>query len=159
MKYKSSMNTNQKRCTKLSWMLQQISSKEFLASPCPEIPLLGSSFVLCGLEPLRPLDIVQAYKLLQKICDPRTHAKVSEVLSMFDTFLKNTLQIHFVSTNLTNFWTSESKLFSGINHNIDELLVGVFTQISLRQGCPIEDQAKAMNKVVPTNYMKELRNG
>lgn len=35
----------------------------------------------------------------------------------------------------------------GINHNIDELLVGVFTQISLRQGCPIEDQAKAMNKV------------
>ena len=36
---------------------------------------------------------------------------------------------------------------AGINHNIDELLVGVFTQISLRQGCPVEDKAKPINKV------------
>ena len=40
-----------------------------------------------------------------------------------------------------------NNLFTGINHNIDELLVGVFTQISLKQGCPVKDQAKAMNKV------------
>ena len=35
--------------------------------------------------------------------------------------------------------------------------MGVFTQISLRQGCPIEDQAKAMNKVAIKNYFKDLR--
>ena len=43
---------------------------------------------------------------------------------------------------------------AGINHNIDELLVGVFTQISLRQGCLVEDKAKPINKVRQgkTNY-------
>ena len=50
-----------------------------------------------------------------------------------------------------------NNLFTGINHNIDELLVGVFTQISLKQGCPVKDQAKAMNKVATKNYFKDLR--
>ena len=38
-------------------------------------------------------------------------------------------------------------LFTGINHNIDELLVGIFTQVSLRQGCSLARETSGVDKV------------
>ena len=39
-------------------------------------------------------------------------------------------------------------LSTGINHNIDELLVGIFTQVSLRQGCSLARETSGVDKVM-----------